>query len=115
MTSINSVQGSPNLAQLLAAKQASQTTANQPTQASSPATDTLSLSNAALQALQGLDPTQLLQSQASATYQAQGHHRHHHRSGSLAQTPIGQSDANPTATQVPVIGATDGSALQTKA
>ena len=102
MTSIASLQNNPALAQLLSIQQAAQVTTPVPAQAgSSQSGDTLSISSAALQALQG-QPQDLAQIQQAAqaypTYQAHRHHHHHHHGGA-AQPAASQSGqaASPSA------------------
>jgi hypothetical protein len=83
MNNVSSLQSNSALAQLLAIQKSTQASVPQPSQSNTaqPAgTDSLSISAAALQALQGLgqNSTQNQLDQALATYKAHGHHRHHH-------------------------------------
>jgi hypothetical protein len=99
VTSLNPLQNSSALSQLLALQPSTQTSTVQSTPASSTQSngaDSLSLSSAALQALQGLglDPTQI--QQQAQTYTAKGHHHHHH--GAAPAQP-GTSDQQGTASQ----------------
>ena len=115
MISINQLQGNSALAQLLGIQQSTQTSMGQSAPASSPQSsgaDSLSISNAALQALQGLglDPsTQTQPDQASATYTAHGHHHHHHHGGAQAQ-PVtsAQVGSSSPSTPVPQLSQTAG-------
>jgi len=84
MSSISAVPGNSDLSKLLTLRQASQNTLIQPSPASAPSTgsaDSLTLSGAARQALQGLGPasTQTPAAQTEPTYK--GHKRHHHHGG----------------------------------
>jgi hypothetical protein len=119
MTNVSSVPSNSVLAQLLAIQaKASQTTGSPstPTSASQPpaTADSLSISAAALQALQGLgqNPTQTQQAQ---TYTAHGHHHHHHGGAKAPQAvPASQSSTDPSA-QIPQVAQTGNSLLQAKA
>lgn len=102
MNNIDALQGSSALSQLLAIKKPTQPSAALTSQGSSSQSatgDSLSISAAALKALQGLgqDTTQTPLDQTMATYKPHGHHRHHHGStqpqtGSSTQTSdTGQS------------------------
>ncbi len=115
MTSVQSLQSSSALSKLLTFQQSNQSSATPSAQVGSSqpgVTDSLSLSSAALQALQGLglDPTQLPSTQ---TYTAKGHH-HHHRAPQVEQVASAQQgSAEPTA-PVPQVGATDSTLFQAK-
>jgi hypothetical protein len=120
MTNVSSVPSNSALAQLLAIQaKASQTTGSLSTQTSAsqpPAsTDSLSISAAALQALQGLglDPTQTQQAQ---TYTAHGHHHHHH---SGTKGPVlgsaSQNSSNDPSAQIPQVAQTGSAPFQSKA
>jgi Holliday junction resolvasome RuvABC DNA-binding subunit len=117
MTSINPLQSNSALLQLLANQQPAQATAAQPAQASasqSSATDSLSLSNAALQALQGLglDSAQLQQAQ---TYTAKSHqHHHHHGAAQSQQGTSAQLEGASASTQVSQVGPAESALLQAK-
>jgi hypothetical protein len=120
MTTVSSVPSNSILAQLLAIQaKASQTTGSVTTQASSsqpPAgTDTLNISAAALQALQGLGSTST-QTQQAQTYTAHGHHHHHH-GGAKGTVPgsVMQNSSNDQSAQIPQVAQTGSSLLQAKA
>ena len=102
MSGIQSIQGDPTLAQLLAIQASSRSAAPQaslPSQAtpstSAGSTDSLSISSAALQALQGLgpDPAQSLP-QGHPTAKGHGHH-HHHRGGVQVATETPTQSGTP--------------------
>jgi Holliday junction resolvasome RuvABC DNA-binding subunit len=110
MNSLNPLQGNSALSQLLALQSSTQTSVTQPNQANSSqstATDSLSISDAALQALKGLgqDPAQIQQAQ---TYTAKGHHHHHH-GGAQAQSASGSPS-----TQLSQVSEVQASTLQAK-
>jgi hypothetical protein len=113
MTSINPLQSNSALSRLLTHQQTTQTPAVQANSSQSSVIDSLSLSNAALQALQGLglDPTQLQQTQ---TYTAKGHHHHHHGVAAAQQgTPAQQASAS-QANQGPQVSQTENPLMQAK-
>jgi hypothetical protein len=113
MASINPLQSNSALSQLLAFQQSAQTGAAQPIQANSAqstAADSLSISNAALQALQGLglDPTQ------AQTYTAKGHHYHHHKSAQAQPGTAAPPADTSQSIQVPQIGQAESALLRAK-
>ena len=120
MISINQLQGNSAVAQLLGIQQSSQTSTGQSAPASSPQSsgvDSLSISNAAQQTLQGLgldttSPTQ--PDQASVTYTAHGHHHHHHHGGAQTQQVTSAQVGGTTSqsTQLPQVSQTAGGPLQ---
>jgi len=107
MINVNQLQSSSAMAQLLGLQQSTQTSTTQSAQASSsqvPGVDSLSISSAALQALQGLglDTSETQPDQASATYQAHGHHHHHHHGGAQVQQGTAAQAVNTTSQSSPV-------------
>jgi hypothetical protein len=120
MLNINQLQNSSAIAQLLGIQSSTQTSTVQPAQPTSSQTfgaDSLSISNAAMQALQGLglDPSSQTQpDQASATYTAHGHHHHHHQGGAQAQSVASAQVGGTTSqsTQLPQASQTAGGTLQ---
>lgn len=114
MNSINQLQGSSALSQLLGIQQPTQISTAQSAPANSSQTlglDSLSISSAALQAFQGLglDASQTQPDQTSATYTAHGHHHHHHHGSATAQPGISaQSGSSSQSTQPPSISQTAG-------
>ncbi len=113
MISVNQLQSPSALSQLLGLQPSMQSSTSATTQANASQAaglDSLSISSAALQALQGLglDASQTQPDPASATYTARGHH-HHHRGSALAQQgTTAQAGSSGTSTQVPLVGQADG-------
>ena len=120
MININQLQSPSAMAQLLGIQSSTQTSAVQPAQTTSSQSsgaDSLSISNAALQALQGLglDPSAQTQpDQASAAYTAHGHHHHHHPGGAQAKqvTPAQVGGTTSQSTQLPQVSQTVGESSQ---
>jgi hypothetical protein len=119
MININQLQSPSAMAQLLGIQQPTQTSTAASAQANPSQTaglDSLSISSAALQALQGLglDATQTQTDQASATYTAHGHHHHHHHG--TAQVPQGTSaqtgNTSSQSSSVPQVSQTAGGPVQ---
>jgi hypothetical protein len=119
MNSVNPLQNNSALAQLLSVQKTAQAPAMLPSQASASQTagaDSLSISAAALQALQGLGQvsTQTSPDQALATYKAHGHHHHHHGSASAPQGASAQPGSTGQNIQVSQADQTSSSSLQAK-
>lgn len=113
MISVNQLQSPSALSQLLGLQPSMQSSTSATTQANASQAaglDSLSISSAALQALQGLglDASQTQPDPASATYTAHGHHHHHHGSALAQQGTTAQAGSSGTSTQVPLVGQTDG-------
>jgi hypothetical protein len=120
MNTIEATQGSSALSQLLAIKKVTQPAVALPSSGSSSQSasgDSLSISAAALQALQGLgqDYTQTQSDQTKAIYKPHGQHRRHHGSTQPQPGSTTQASAAGQTSQVPQVGQTGALQMQAKA